>query len=390
MKETIKRIINEILSFCLNNKFLSIIVRTIYNFFIKIGILLNNEEIKDEKLDYEKVLQEYSPRPEEKTYYGKNKIISEEYDLQIVIPAYNVEKYIEDCIESILKQKTKYKVLIVIVNDGSTDNTKKILEKYEKNSNIEIINQKNQGISEARNKGLEKLRSKYIMFVDSDDILFQDAVENLLSIATINNLDIVEGSFKRLYLDKTFEGGKHKDSFISDSEKETLFGFPWGKVIKSEIFNNLKFPLKYNYEDSIFAWLIYPKKYKVKTISRDVYLYRVNQKSISYYLKENKRSVETFYIMKELLENGINLYGINIDKNLFLNFLGQIKLNYTRTINCPEEIKKAIFFETKKLLENNFGKFNNIENYLDKELVKSLKENNYERYKFICKYGRKL
>lgn len=390
MKETIKRIINEVLNFCLNNKILSLIVRALYNFVLKIGILLKSKKIEEENLDYEKILENYSPRPKEKTYYGENKIVSEEYDLQIIVPAYNVEKYIEDCIESILNQKTKYKILTIIVNDGSTDNTGKILEKYKNIPNIEIITQENQGISEARNKGIKIIKSKYIMFVDSDDTLFQNSIENLLSIAFKNSLDIIEGSFKRFYSDRVFEGGEHKDSDVTDSTKEILFGFPWGKVIKSEIFSNLRFPLNYNYEDSIFAWLIYPKNYKVKTVSDSVYLYRVNQKSISYYLKENKRSVETFYIMKELLENGTNLYDIKINKNIYLNFLGQVKLNYTRTINCPDEIKKAIFFETKKLLKNYFSNIKSIENYLDKELTESLLENDYGRYKFICKFGRKL
>lgn len=388
MRETIKRCINEILAFCLNNKMLSKIVKFIYNFIIKLGIFFNNKKIKDEKNNCEEILENYSPRPEEKTYFGKNEIVSEEYDLQIIIPVYNVEKYIEECIDSILNQKTKYKVLTVIINDGSTDNTAKILEKYKNRTNLEIIKQENQGISEARNRGLKELKAKYIMFVDSDDCIFEGSIDKLLDLAIENSLDIVEGSFKRYYSGKIFEGNKHTNS-IKDF-KEILFGFPWGKVIKNTVFENLKFPLKYQYEDSIFAWLVYPKRYTIGTIEEDVYLYRVNQKSISWYLKENKRNIETFYIMKEMLENGIKLYNIKIDKNLYLNFLGQVRLNYTRTINCPEEIKQAIFFETKNLLIKYFSKNLLLENYLDKELVKSLLKNNYGKYKFICKYGRKL
>ena len=233
MRETIKRCINEILVFCLNNKMLSKIVKVIYNFIIKLGIIFNSKKIKDEKNNYEEILEDYSPRPEEKTYFGKNKIVSEEYDLQIIIPAYNVEKYIEECIDSILNQKTKYKVLTVIINDGSTDNTAKILEKYKNRTNLEIIKQENQGISEARNRGLKELKAKYIMFVDSDDCIFEGSIDKLLGLAIENSLDIVEGSFKRYYSGKIFEGNKHINS-IKDS-KEILFGFPWGKVIKNTV-----------------------------------------------------------------------------------------------------------------------------------------------------------
>lgn len=75
---------------------------------------------------YSNILENYSPKPNSKTYITENKIISEEYDLQIIIPAYNVEKYIEECVDSILKQKTNYKILVIIINDGSTDNTENL------------------------------------------------------------------------------------------------------------------------------------------------------------------------------------------------------------------------------------------------------------------------
>lgn len=390
MKEFIRRIINEILRFCLNNKILSKLVLGIYYLFIKIGLFLKKQVIVEENIDYSKILEEYSPKPKEKTYYGENRIVSEEYDLQVIVPAYNVEAYIEECLNSILNQQTKYKILIIVINDGSTDNTGEILKKYQNIDNIKIINQKNQGISEARNRGLEEIRAKYIMFVDSDDILLPNSIEKMLNRGFEDNLDIVEGSFKRYYLGKVFEGSKHNFVKKSDSIKTGLFGFPWGKIIKSNIFERLKFPLKYNYEDSIFAWLIYPKKYSVGLLDEEVYLYRVNQKSISYYLKENRRSIETFYIMEEMIKNGLNFYNINIDKNLYLNFLGQVRLNYNRTINCPEKIRKAIFYKTKFLLENYFSELDIPKNFIDKELVKSLKNNNYGKYKFICRFGRKL
>lgn len=390
MRETIKRCINEILAFCLNNKILSKIVRIIYNFIIKLGIIFNSKKIENEKNNYEEILEDYSPRPKEKTYYGENKIVSEEYDLQIIVPAYNVEKYIEECIDSILNQKTKYKVLTVIINDGSTDNTGKILEKYKNLPNIEIITQENQGLSGARNSGIKEIKAKYLFFLDSDDILFENAIEKLLNIAFQNSVDIVEGSFKRFYMNKIISGVKHKNKLKEKSSSIGLFGFAWGKVIKNSIFLNLKFPLDYIYEDTIFSYLIYPKDYLTTIIEEDIYNYRVNTKSITHTFKVNKRNIETFYIMKEMLENGIKLYDIKIDKNLYLNFLGQVRLNYTRTINCPEEIKQAIFFETKNLLIKYFSKNLLLENYLDKELVKSLLENNYGKYKFICKYGRKL
>ena len=183
------------------------------------------------------------------------------------------------------------------------------------------------------------------MFLDSDDILLKDSINNLLDFGLKNNLDIVEGGYYS-YINGNLVGGRtHIDSINSNQ----LFGFPCMKIIKNKIFNNLRFPLKTQYEDSIFAYLIYPQNFKCGTIKEYVYGYKVNPNSIIHSLKTNKRCVETFYITEELLINGIDAYNINLTEKLYRQYLRQIKLNYKRTISCPEEVKKAIFFASKKL-----------------------------------------
>ncbi|MCK0205496.1 glycosyltransferase family A protein [Ornithobacterium rhinotracheale] len=103
-----------------------------------------------------------------------------EYDLQIIIPVYNVEKYIEECIESVVNQKTKYSYIVTVINDGSPDNSRELLKKYESIRNIEIIDQENKGFSGARNTGLSLIKGKYVTFLDSDDVLHDDAIQSLL------------------------------------------------------------------------------------------------------------------------------------------------------------------------------------------------------------------
>lgn len=118
---------------------------------------------------------------------------SPDYDIQIILPVFNVEKYLEKCIESILNQKTKASYYVTIIDDGSTDNSTKILEKYKKNRKIQIIHQENKGLSGARNTGLNYNNSNYIMFVDSDDKLPVNAIEKLYSLAIEKSHDIVGG-----------------------------------------------------------------------------------------------------------------------------------------------------------------------------------------------------
>ena len=219
-----------------------------------------------------------SPKPKS-TSYANNNVKDCNYDLTIIIPAYNVELYIDECLKSVLEQKTEYKFLVKIINDGSTDNTFEILKKYQIYNNVEIINQGNKGFSGARNTGLKHIESKYIMFVDSDDKLADNAIQNLLENAYENDSDIVEGGFHKFDNNKILETYIHKCK-INVNAFGTLKGYPWGKVIKSSLFKNIKFPEGFWYEDTIFMYLIFPMCKKATTIKEIVYWYRFNTHGI--------------------------------------------------------------------------------------------------------------
>lgn len=141
------------------------------------------------------LLHSFSPDPGT-TCVANNKLDSQ-FDLQIIIPAYNAEKYIVQCLESALHQDTKYSYLITVVNDGSTDRTPEIIESYHIKfpDRIEVINQENKGFSGARNAALRVLKGRYITFLDSDDVLGEGAVETLLDAANMTDVDIVQGGW---------------------------------------------------------------------------------------------------------------------------------------------------------------------------------------------------
>ena len=93
------------------------------------------------------------------------------YDLDIIIPVYNTAQYVEECVDSVLAQNTRFSFHVTIVNDGSTDNSRDKLKKYENDLRTTIIDQRNAGHSGARNTGLANMKGRYVMFVDSDDRL---------------------------------------------------------------------------------------------------------------------------------------------------------------------------------------------------------------------------
>lgn len=350
-----------------------IIYRIIYyfSFFYNKKIDLSLEESN-------RILNDYSAKPNG-TPNCCNNIGEKKYDLQIVVPVYNEEKYIEKCLKSILEQKTKYSYKVVIINDGSTDSSLKIIQNYSNNKRIEIINQKNKGFSGARNSGIKNINSSYIAFVDADDILEPGAIESLLDTAIKEQADIVQGGYFRLAKGKKYIGKKYKYKSVNPLGK--IDGFPWGKVFNSNIFSFLCFPENYWFEDSIFSFLVYTRKYRVFTISNIVYTYRVNYESITHKSKINKKCIDTFYITKLLVEEN-KKNNLEINSLYYEKIINQIALNFKRTKNVSIRIKKAIFKLTSELLKNNIP--HNCVSKKYKRIDRYIRNENWIRYKYFC------
>lgn len=178
------------------------------------------------------------------------------YDLQIIVPAYKVEKYIEDCVESVLSQNSRYNILLTIVNDGSPDGTRDILRKYEHLPNVEIIDQENKGFSGARNTGLKVIKGAYLAFLDSDDMLTPGSINALMDKMIENDADIVEGGYVTFRNNEEKECVTHKLT-IGSQWLDVLSGYPWGKVYRASLFERLQFPEGYWFEDTMISFLVY-------------------------------------------------------------------------------------------------------------------------------------
>lgn len=234
------------------------------------------------------------------------------FDLQIIMPAYNVEKYIERSIQSVICQNTKYSCLLVIINDGSTDRTPLLLDHYVKYDNVQVINQNNKGVAGARNRGLENIQGRYIMFLDPDDYLCEGAIEKLLDEAYLSDSDIVEGNAYYLYKDRFLvRRALHRDNgYLAGNN---LRGEPWGKIFKADIFKKIKFPEHYYFEDTIFAYCIYPQTDFKYAISDFVYVYRKNPVGTSIRSKKEIKAVDTYYIIGYMWGQHVNKCSDNIE-----------------------------------------------------------------------------
>ena len=276
-------------------KFESIYLRIFYNFFKN---TIGKKVTLPSVLEAQAILDKH--RKHENNRCGANNIIGEKkYDLTIVVPAYNVESYVEGCLDSILNQNTKYKYLIKVVDDGSTDNTAEILKKYSHVQNLEIIRKTNGGLSSARNEGIQKLNSTYVLFVDSDDILLPEAIDKLCNFAFKNNLDIVEGGYNNFNNDGVIDSRVHDNKIILDNYMSGgLFGFSWGKLYRSELFSGIKFNEGYLFEDTIGIYILYPLAKRIGYISDRTYGYRRNPNGIMQSLKNTTKGIDSYLIIR--------------------------------------------------------------------------------------------
>lgn len=204
--------------------------------------------------------------------------------ISVIIPVYNCEKFIEKCLQSLVNQ-TLTDIEIILVNDGSTDNSQKIIEKFS-DTRIKLINKKNGGQSSARNVGLDVANGEYIGFIDSDDWVDSDFFEKLYNTAKKYNADIAMTDFirigptkykKRLNIseEKIYEKIENKIK-IANALKE---GCIWNKIYKKEILTGLKFNEGMYFEDGPFTIRALYNSNILVTVPNTYYYYYQNPNS---------------------------------------------------------------------------------------------------------------
>lgn len=220
--------------------------------------------------------------------------------VSVVIPIYQSEKYIKECMDSILTQTYPH-IEIIMVNDGSRDGCDRICEKYsEEYANIRVINQVNQGPGIARENGVKEAKGKYLLFVDADDCLDgADTVNKLVARAEKEQADITVGSFCTFCEGKVSEVNYHHLDEVSDTDSVEFrfrgyfqyghLGFNWGKLYRKEfIVKNLIYSLPYPYiEDKAYNMRCSACKPHYAFVKESVYRYRIKEGEIPFQDKQD-------------------------------------------------------------------------------------------------------
>ena len=213
----------------------------------------------------------------------------------IIIPVYNVEKYLEDCLNSVYNQSyDNYEV--IIINDGSTDNSSKVIEKYKKNKNTIIIKQKNKGLSTSRNIGIKHSTGEYLIFLDADDYLELDSLKilnNNIKNEDILRFQIIEVNENKDKLNKIKENGFKNLTGIKAFSKIVKYKYIDNACIyciKRSYYleNNFNFKENYFHEDFGLIPMMLFKAKTVSSINNCLYNYRQRTTSIMHDIDSNK------------------------------------------------------------------------------------------------------
>lgn len=234
-------------------------------------------------------------------------------EVSIIVPVYNVEKYIDKCIDSILGQ-TFNNFEVILIDDGSTDSSSIKCDEYtRRDSRIKVIHKKNEGLSVARNLGIKNAKGRYITFIDSDDYIGEEYIKILYDYITINKADIAMCSFKRFksnnevidyYIDDKISILNSKECLENLYNREWLnYVTVWGNLYKKELFNNIKFPEGKINEDLFIIHKLYLEAKKIIYNNSQLYFYRQTEGSIT-----NKKFTYKNFDDLEAFEEHINYY----------------------------------------------------------------------------------
>ena len=298
--------------------------------------------------------------------------------VSVIVPIYNVEKYLEKCINSLLSQ-TLEDIQIILVNDGSKDNSGNIAKEYEKNNKNRVIyvEKENGGLSDARNYGLKYATGDFIAFLDSDDYIEKNAYEEMYNKAIEENADYVECDFiwefpNKIRVDKQYPY-KNKKEMLS-----FVRVVAWNKLIKRQLItdNNLEFPKGLRYEDVEFTYKLIPFINKFAYVDKPFIHYVQREGSIANV--QNERTAEIFTV----LDNVIEFYKKN---NIYEEYRNELEYNYARYLLCSS-LKRMCKIKDKtireKLLTESWERLNlNFPNWKENVILKTVNigKNKYMR-----------
>jgi glycosyltransferase involved in cell wall biosynthesis len=267
--------------------------------------------------------------------------------VSIIVPVYNIENYLEKCLDSLINQ-TLSDIQIIIINDGSNDNSDNIIKKYNYDNRIKYIKKENGGLSDARNTGLQYVDGEYIGFVDGDDYVDVTMFEKMYTVAKNINADMVGCDYYQVFENDLIL--KTANIYNLRNLMVTAISSACNKIIKYEILNKSKilFPVHLQYEDVEFFYKLIPHLTQVGYVKEPLYYYVQRLNSICH--TYNERVLDIFCVLDNILE-------YYKEKDLYNKYEKQLEYIYTR------ELLGGTYFRINKIKDKNIKKIYLYNNY---------------------------
>lgn len=281
--------------------------------------------------------------------------------LSIIIPVYNSERFLKECLDSVLSQSFS-DFEVIVVDDGSTDSSIQIEEEYSKDSRFVIIRQSNAGQGAARNRALDIAKGKYITFLDSDDAMKPDFLKETLSKIEDGKYDIVVTNYDYINEQSEFLGNRSnkREYYTLDGYEALLEMFydenvhigPWAKLYKREVFEKERFKSCYC-EDSDILERIFKKNQSILYISDSLFRYRIRNNADTWVFKP--KTYEQIAVFDDMYMFAKKHYSDEMIKALEVKMISvwfHVFLQLPKDDKRVEELKKRIIENRKAVLKN--------------------------------------
>lgn len=334
-----------------------------------------------------KSLEIVSPRPicHPPLHVIKNEI---GVDLSIIIPVYNTQNFLGKCIDSCLGQRTEFSFEVIAVDDGSTDDSLAILRNYDFDHRLKVIHQKNRGHAGARNAALDVASGSYICFVDSDDFIPRDAVQRLMSRAIELDADIVGGGYWYCNTEGRRRRFKGMRGVVLTVPTAGLSGLPWGAVYRRSLWDDVRFPEGFWFEDTCLPYLIFSRSAKTASITGSVYYYRANPQGITATSAFSKKGLDSIWVVLEMF-NEMERLGIEMTFVLYEQTLRQFGPLLKARLTALNDDELRIAFQCcSEIIRNfpeRFGDFSTNDFWL-KQIEEAMISCDYEKWLMACRW----
>lgn len=334
------------------------------------------------------LLESVSPKPQVERSV-RSSAFDSETAISVIVPVYNVEPYVGRCLDSLKAQTGDIPTEIIVVDDGSTDESGRIVDDYRSDPRFRIVHQCNQGFSGARNTGLEFARGRYICFVDSDDYVEPTFLQTTYTAAEKEDADIVEVGYYKLFENGTTKQMLHPALSLHNDATDAIFQYPgffWGKLFRRELFERIRLPEGYWYEDTIVHFLLFRMCKTFVYLPQPLYAYRVNEKGITKSSVGNPKAVDSYWILEYCLDMSDRLQlerdGMFYDQLLY--HCGFILWSRVRALS--EDAQTAAFVLAAKLVEDNRFFVHHELKYLYREVEDALLRRDFAKWCLASKY----